>query len=808
LIREQEPSKPSTKLSTAEGLPTLAANRGTEPAKLTKLVRGELDWIVMKALEKDRNRRYETANGFAMDVQRYLADEQVLACPASVGYRLRKFARRNKRGLVTAALLGVTLMAAVGVVAGTVGWMSRDRAARRLVVEEAATRALDEADERQKQGKWQEALAAAERAKAALASGEGGTDLQEQVAEQLATLRMIAQLQEIRAARLDYFDGEGANREYVRAFTDFGIDADTLSPAEIAARIGRRPATAVRMAAALDDWAMVRRDLGLYQKQDSATWKRLLEAARLADSDPWRSQLRQLLGREELNALRELADTSDITRLPVQSLQLMGNALVFSGDGDNSNSACVAWLRKAHRQHPGDVYISFDLAFHLANSPSRHSPEVLQFYEAALAARPQSAALHTTVGNVLFNLGRHDEGIAAYRRAIDLKPDYAEAHFKLGNAYSHLKQYDKAVSDYSKAIAVKPDFAKAHVYLGSALHAKGELDKAITAFRKAVELDARDAARAHCDLGMELKDQKKLDEAIAEFRTAIELDPKSAFAHLRLGWALHDQKKLEEAIAEYRKATELDPKDAGAHCILIDAMEAQGDLLGAVAVYEKAIAIMPDLAKKRKPAMVRARYYVHLSQWDKAAAEYAKAGWPRPLPEDACAYACLFLVRGDGEGYHSFCQQMIQRAADTHDPFESFVLARCCAMARKSPVDPARAVQWAKQALASAERGWYFHVVGLAQYRAGQFDQALQSFTESKVMAGCSKLNWFGLALVHHSLGHPDEARRCLAKGIQWLEQKAPPSPEQPVKLMPWDWLEALLLRREAEEMLKIKQSP
>src|SRR5207237_1141984 len=81
VIREQEPTKPSAKLSTADGLPTLAANRGTEPAKLTKLVRGELDWIVMKALEKDRNRRYETANGFAMDVQRYLADDPVQACP-------------------------------------------------------------------------------------------------------------------------------------------------------------------------------------------------------------------------------------------------------------------------------------------------------------------------------------------------------------------------------------------------------------------------------------------------------------------------------------------------------------------------------------------------------------------------------------------------------------------------------------------------------------------------------------------------------------------------------------------------------
>src|SRR5205814_2770834 len=101
VIREQEPWKPSTKLSTAEGLPTLAANRGTEPRRLAALVRGELDWIVMKALEKDRNRRYETANGFAMDVQRYLADEPVQACPPTVGYRLRKFVRRN-RGPVAA----------------------------------------------------------------------------------------------------------------------------------------------------------------------------------------------------------------------------------------------------------------------------------------------------------------------------------------------------------------------------------------------------------------------------------------------------------------------------------------------------------------------------------------------------------------------------------------------------------------------------------------------------------------------------------------------------------------------------------
>jgi serine/threonine protein kinase/tetratricopeptide (TPR) repeat protein len=114
VIREKEPSKPSTKLSTADGLPTLAANRGTEPARLTRLVRGELDWIVMKALEKDRSRRYETANGFAIDILHYLADEPVLACPPSAGYRLRKFARRNKAALAVVCVSGLIVFLAIG----------------------------------------------------------------------------------------------------------------------------------------------------------------------------------------------------------------------------------------------------------------------------------------------------------------------------------------------------------------------------------------------------------------------------------------------------------------------------------------------------------------------------------------------------------------------------------------------------------------------------------------------------------------------------------------------------------------------
>src|SRR5262249_30548811 len=115
LIREEETQCPSARLSTVEQLPAISAQRQTEPAKLTKLVRGELDWIVMKALEKDRNRRYETASAFARDVQRYLADEPVQACPPSAWYRFRKFARRNKAALATAYVVALVVSMAVAV---------------------------------------------------------------------------------------------------------------------------------------------------------------------------------------------------------------------------------------------------------------------------------------------------------------------------------------------------------------------------------------------------------------------------------------------------------------------------------------------------------------------------------------------------------------------------------------------------------------------------------------------------------------------------------------------------------------------
>jgi WD40 repeat protein/serine/threonine protein kinase len=139
MIKEEEPPKPSTRLSdSTETLASISAQRHMELAKLTKLVRGELDWIVMKCLEKDRNRRYETASGIAADVHRYLNDEPVQACPPSVAYRLRKLVRRHKGAVLAVSLV---VLALVGGIIGTTWGLIRATDAQTVAVNEAKQKA-------------------------------------------------------------------------------------------------------------------------------------------------------------------------------------------------------------------------------------------------------------------------------------------------------------------------------------------------------------------------------------------------------------------------------------------------------------------------------------------------------------------------------------------------------------------------------------------------------------------------------------------------------------------------------------------
>ena len=145
MVREVDPPRPSTKVSTADALPSIAASRDVEPAHLKRALQGDLDWIVMKALEKDRTRRYETANGFAADILRHLAHEPVVAAPPSRAYRLRKFVRKHRGAVIAASLVLLTLLGGLAAVAA-VQTVANARLAESLKRETNANAALNEAN--------------------------------------------------------------------------------------------------------------------------------------------------------------------------------------------------------------------------------------------------------------------------------------------------------------------------------------------------------------------------------------------------------------------------------------------------------------------------------------------------------------------------------------------------------------------------------------------------------------------------------------------------------------------------------------
>ena len=124
-VREEEPQRPSTRLSRSDLLQSLSARRKTDPERLSRLVRGELDWIVMKALEKDRTRRYDTANSFARDIQRHLDGDAVEASPPSAFYRVRKYARKHRSAFVTVSAFGLLLVGSTILSAGLAIWAMR-----------------------------------------------------------------------------------------------------------------------------------------------------------------------------------------------------------------------------------------------------------------------------------------------------------------------------------------------------------------------------------------------------------------------------------------------------------------------------------------------------------------------------------------------------------------------------------------------------------------------------------------------------------------------------------------------------------
>jgi serine/threonine protein kinase len=425
VIREEEPQRPSTRLSTTEELPSIAASRGTEPARLSRLVRGELDWVVMKALEKDRNRRYGTANGFAMDVQRYLADEPLLACPPSARYRLRKFVRRNRRAVGVGVLVAASLLVAVGGVAGSVGWASRDRAARLAEAareqqvrdserEHETNRALDEAARYRDQRDWVRASAALHRAEWLAAQGASDV-IGQRIRDTVNDLRMTMRLEELfvedpKRPFYNVLDRSILDPAYGEAFRNYGINVEALDAAEAAERI-RTSAIGPTLVEGLHEWMWIklcklynskffqyRPDIKEWETRAESEYEHLRTIADMADPDDWARRVRDRQVQGNLKELEKLAARPEMRKTPSVAL-FVARLLHFQ----NANRQAVALLSALQEQNPSEFLVNYSLGVLIGFDKARQQ-EAIGFLRAAVAIRPQYQSLRQRLSDALRNV--------------------------------------------------------------------------------------------------------------------------------------------------------------------------------------------------------------------------------------------------------------------------------------------------------------------------------------------------------------------------------------------------------------------
>jgi serine/threonine protein kinase len=510
IIREEEPPKPSTRISTVGKLATTTCQqRQSDPRKLSRLFRGELDWIVMKALEKDRDRRYETANGLAADVRRYLNDEPVSACPPSAWYRFRKFTRRKKIALAMAACV---LLALSGI-AGGVGWAVRDkrarddasefdRLAREKALDQVVERNLGETDPLIEEGRWPEALALLQRMEQLL-DAAGRTERPARLLELNKAVAIARRLEGIyqgprrdvrprplplgpdgyeTAAPQDAYDeaffwGRRQDADFAEVFRDLGIDIEALSVDEAAANI-RRQSIRTALVRALDGWATFRkRSRGELRSQGEtdSLWKKLIEIARQADGDDWRNRCREALLKSDRQALEELADAVPVRQTPPESLYLLGQALKELGAVDKA----IALLEQAQYEYPGDIWLNDALAYSWRDSQPPRWDVALRYYTAVLALRPDFSPIRLALGDAFKAQGVYDKALLQYSKAIELEPKSVYVWTVRGDHYRALGRHDEATADYSKAIELEPTNASAREARIGAFLEGGRYDKAL-----------------------------------------------------------------------------------------------------------------------------------------------------------------------------------------------------------------------------------------------------------------------------------------------------------------------------------------
>jgi tetratricopeptide (TPR) repeat protein/serine/threonine protein kinase len=716
LIREEESPTPSTRLSTAEALPRIAADRGVEPRKLSGLVRGELDWIVMKCLEKDRERRYESASALALDVRRYLADEPVLARRPSAGYRLRKFARRHKGRLVVGGLVLVCLVALAGLVV--------DQAARERTLHEKVNRALEETEGLYRDRKPGEALAAVRQAELLLPPG-GRPQLRERVRRWRTDLEMVRRLEET-SLRGGFEDDNPfkLSAEYRAAFRDYGLDLEALSPEEAAERV-RASAIKAELIAGLDAWAFNPRRKGRPSTEE------LLAVVRLADPDDWRDKLRRAVLNKEDRRLGSLAGDRALKSQPRHTLVLLRHALFRAGQ----HARALEISRHAQGLFPRNFVTTCVLAQDLQHEAERaglgaeKKPELALeaagLYRVACEMRPDSPTAWHNLAVALAWAGRHKEAIPYFRRALERRPDSPLTCSALGGSLWDSGQRREGLAMLRAAIKLDPQEARSHFNLGLSLEQKGDLEGAIAAYTAATKLSPG-YYQAHHRLGLALRDAGRMKEALASFHTAVKLEPKSAVALYNFGVVLRESGQADQALKCFRAAVKVAPRYVEAHHNLGDALMARGQVDEAIACYRTALDLDPRFVACHN----------NLGSALRRKGRFAEA-----------IAALRTAVRLDPKNAHPHNNLggALAEAGQTDAAIDSF--RKATALAPKS--------------------GKAHNSLGLAWVQRGRPDKAIAPLKEATRLAPMEARYHYNLGHAYHETGQLDDAVRAYCKAVE-----------------------------------------
>lgn len=558
LIREVEPPRPSTRLSTIDELPSVAASRAAEPATLSRAVRGELDWIVMKCLEKDRARRYETANGLAADIQRYLNDEPVVAGPPSRAYRVRKAFRRNKAAFATAAAFVIVLTAATAVSLWQAGVARAER--DRAVSAEAET--SKRADELRQVSEFQSQMLSQ------IDTTKAGIDLMKDVRERFAAALEKAGVPEgERASRMD-----ALQRELVRVnATDLAaamIDRTILKPAVAAIdrQFKEQPVVDAQLRQVLANLYFT---IGLYESamplQESALATR-----------------RKVLGEEHPDTLSSIHYTASL-------LNSQGN----HAEAERHYREAIEKSRRALGEEHPETLVSINGMGALLRNQGRLAEAESYFRETLERHRRVLGEVHHdtlvvkhNMGNILESRGKLAEAEAHYREVL------STARGALGEEHPRTLTFVNS--------------------MGFLLKAQGKQAEAEPYYREAMEKRRRVLGEEHpatlvsiSNMGALLLDQGKLAAAEPYFRETLEkrrrvlgeAHPDTLAAIANMGSLLQRRGELAKAEPYYREALQKRQLVLGeAHPDTIisinnmgNLLEEQGELAAAEPYYVDAV---------------------------------------------------------------------------------------------------------------------------------------------------------------------------------------------------------------------------